>query len=765
MGRLLPAPGGVVVKTSVPNRSERFVPRRRLHVLLDEATAKPLTIVTGPAGVGKTLAVADWTRDGNPPGPVVWISVSEHDREAEQLWATMAQALTNRLGEEALNDIEVTDGIAPMLAAMAENACGTMVLVLDGCEKLSGGTSLASIDHILANHLPGLRLVMLSRHDPALALHRLRLADQLHELRFRDLAFTSDEARVLLERWDVQLTEDSLARLLDATEGWAAALRLAAFSLHRADDPDRRVETFDGLNFLVSEYLWDEVLGTLPVDAREFLQLTAISDRLCGQLGRALSGNPASHEILRLLAREEMLVQELDDSGWYRTHSLLTRVLLRRLRDEHPEREVEGHRRAAQWFEDRGDAVPAMRHAVATRDWDLAGTVAIRCAGSLIFSTERAGFADALSDAPPPFTHDGDELAVAQALAHSLAGDLSGRALLEWAEALLPSIQEPRRALARVALSVAQAFQAHYRGEARLAETATARADSILGTISAMEAHSWAEARPRVAMMQVGATLWAGDPAAACLLSQRCSQGQPPGHPSSFTPTYRLGLLAFMEAVQERHVAEAREMAEQTLAEALPRGRLRSTESQFAWLALGLTGLFGGNIDAARSSLEEVTQSTRLNPNPNIAAMVAIILSRVEMAVGDIPAARRNLAAASRLLAQYPGMLLVACLAAVAQVEVELACGSTDAARAALTRHRPESGPVLDALVLADARVLLAQGEPERARDVVAPLLGTPGASSVAAWLVVSRAEDRLRHDPSRLRRAHARSMSPSVRG
>lgn len=248
-------------------------------------------------------------------------------------------------------------------------------------------------------------------------------------------------------------------------------------------------------------------------------------------------------------------------------------------------------------------------------------------------------------------------------------------------------------------------------------------------------------------MMQVGATLWAGDPPAACLLLQRFSEGQPPEHPASFTPTYRLGLLAFMQAVQGRHLDGAHEMAKQALAGEVPRGRLRSTESQFAWLALGLTSLARADISAARSSLEEVRQATLVNPNPNIAATVEITLARVELAVGDIPAARRNLAAARQLLSQYPGMLLVTTLAAAAQVEVELACGSVNAAREVLTRQTTGVGSALDVLVLSNARVLLAEGAYEKAMYVVAPLLEAPGVSGVGAWLVVSRAEERLRHD------------------
>lgn len=735
-------PGGLV-----PSRPTRFVSRPRLRSLLDEATTNPLTIVTGPAGVGKTLAVADWAREGNPSGPVVWVTVGEDDREADQLCRTLVEALSGRFGDAAFGDIDLAAGTASIVASMIANLRGTVVLVFDGCEKLSGTGSLGVIDGLLSNPSLGLRVVLLSRHDPALALHRLRLADHLSEVRFSDLAFRHDEARTLLELWDVTLPNPVLERLVEVTEGWAAALRLAVFSLRRAEDPAQLVESFDGVNFLISDYVWDEVLGTLGADVRNFLELTSISHRLCGSLARALSGNPESTQILQTLAREELLVQELDGSGWYRTHPLLTHVLRQRLREERPGLEVEAHRRAVEWFERHGDSVAAIQHAVETRDWDLVGAVALRSSGAIIFSTECRLFADALSGAPPDLAHVQGELVIAQALALSLEShDLHAEAMLERAEALLPSIPVLRRSVATVALRVAQAFQAHHRGDTSSALTAATQADDLLATVDGVDGYSWVEARPMIAMMRVSATLWAGDPDAACRLSRQLADGHPSGRPASYSSTYRLGLLAFMEAVQGLHISDAHDMAQRALNMEIARG-LRSTGTPLAWLALSLTELARGNIEAAHSSLDHATQATVLSPDHHIAVMTSIILVRLELASGDLPAARRRLADARRILAVHPGMSLVHNLVIAARVEVELAGGSTAGARAALGTHGPGTRPVLDAVALAEALVLMAEGSPEKARDLITPLLNRPGSIGVEAGLLATRAENRLRRD------------------
>lgn len=739
---------GYCFKSSVPNRTERFVPRPRLSHLLDAATANPLTIITGPAGVGKTIAVADWSRDGRPPGPVVWVNLDSADKDRDRLLASILLAVTATLGEDALQGVSITDPSVPLVSTIATYTTSPVVLVLDGCEKLAGGSSLTALDEILAYPSPFLRLVLISRHDPALSLHRLRLSGQLSEIRFRDLAFTAQEARQLLGQWDLELTDAALEQLLVTTEGWAAALRLAAYSLRHSENPEQLLEGFDGINFLVSDFVWDEVLSALPDDISELLQRTSVSSRLCVSLARALSGHPESNRILNSLANDELLVQELDGSGWYRTHPLLNRVLHRRLRAERPELERQLQHKAVEWFLEAGDAPAAVSHAVETRDWDLVGRVSIQSAASMVFSMDRSVLSAALTETPPPLTHENGELAVAQALGDSLlAHNARATAMLERAEFLLPSVAKRRLPLTTVALRVGQALQAHFSGDALQAEACAKDAESLLANISGPEAYSWADARPRVALMRVGATLWAGDPREASLLTHRLTGGQPTGHPAAYTNAYRLGLLAFMEAVQEEEVAEAHALAQQALQADIPSGALKATELQFAWLALGLTELAHGDLPASRSALLETKRATILNPNPHVGAMASITLARVEVSENNLPMARRHLHDVDRMLGQNPGMTLVGQLEAAARVEVELASGSAERARAALDDLPPEHGPRLPGLTLAEGWVHLAQGSDERARAIVEPLINRPGVVGVSAMVITSRAADRLRHD------------------
>ncbi|HSN43349.1 MAG TPA: hypothetical protein VLR88_04755, partial [Propionibacteriaceae bacterium] len=401
-----PSPG-----RGVPTRSDSFVPRARVTRLLGVASGRPLTIVTGPAGVGKTLAVADWVTNGGPPGTVVWMSLDAGDRDVEQLWRRVVDAIATTVGPTVVDGLTAPlDPDASFLAAVAARS-GGLVVVMDDAEKLGGGTALASIDSVLATPPEGFHLVLVSRHDPAMSLHRLRLTDRLAEVRFGDLAFTAPEARALLARAGVNLDDEVIEKVVDATGGWAAPLRLVAHSLRGVDDPSTVLARLDGGYPLVSDYMWDEVVAGLPDDACQVLLRTSVTSRVCGSLARALTDDPDADAVLRSLARDELLVEEVGHAGWFRSHPLLRGVLHARLVAERPELERELRYVAVAWFEQNGDGFEALAQAIETRDWEFAGQVAVRSTAPAVFSSRQPELTALLGELPAVFASVHPEVA------------------------------------------------------------------------------------------------------------------------------------------------------------------------------------------------------------------------------------------------------------------------------------------------------------------------------------------------------------------
>ena len=215
---------------------------------------------------------------------------------------------------------------------------------------------------MLRNVGPGLRLVVSSRTDPLLPLHRYRLAGELAEIRASDLAFTAAEAGLLLAQHGSTLSADSLECLTRRTEGWAAGLRLAAISLGAHPDPGQFVKELITEDSALTSYLVEEVLSAQPPEVRELLLSTSILERVNAEAASELTGNEQAAAILPALARTNAFVQPIG-CGWYRYHTLFAEVLRLKLRREYPDRVAVLHRRAAQWYERNGPLTDAVRHA------------------------------------------------------------------------------------------------------------------------------------------------------------------------------------------------------------------------------------------------------------------------------------------------------------------------------------------------------------------------------------------------------------------
>ncbi|WP_426572377.1 LuxR C-terminal-related transcriptional regulator [Aquihabitans sp. McL0605] len=365
-------------KLHLPRRSATGISRPRLDEQLSGTASAALAVVSAPAGFGKTTAVVDWL-DSLPPGEPhrAWLSLDDRDDDPATFWTYVVAALRRALGEELVDAswalLQAQAPIEAVVATLVNELVAVtpgVVLVLDDYQVI-GSPEIHQSVALLLDQLPvGSRLVIATRADPPLPLGRLRAGGRLVELRAADLRFTASEtATYLAGATDAAISSDDVDALAQRTEGWAAALQLAALSVRGREDISSFVADFAGDDRYVVDYLAEEVLDRQPDDVRRFLLQTSILERLSGRLGEAVTGQPGGQAMLERLERANLFLVPLDDRRrWYRYHHLFADVLRVHLAEEQHQA-VEGlHLRASAWFEADGDLPQALHHAVAAGD-------------------------------------------------------------------------------------------------------------------------------------------------------------------------------------------------------------------------------------------------------------------------------------------------------------------------------------------------------------------------------------------------------------
>ena len=390
-GRVTPAPDGgtALVETKFFHPSPRagLVRRTRLDALLDRPAR--LTLVSAPAGFGKTTLLAQWlaapavpTRASRPG--VAWVSLDEADRTATTFWTYVLTALDRAApgtGSSALELLGAGHPTDAVLAAVVNELSvlpGDVLLVLDDYHLAESPEVHQGVSFLVDHLPPQVRLVISTRADPGLPLARLRARGELTEVRAADLRFTDPEtSRFLGNATGRELTEGDVAALGARTEGWVASLQLAALTLRGRDDASAFIAGFAGTDRFVVDYLVEEVLDREPADVREFLLATAVLDRLCGPLCDAVTGTDGGDRALAALERRNLFLVPLDDERqWYRYHHLFADVLRAHLQGTRPEAVAGLHRRAGDWFAAAGQPDEAVRHALAAGDSDRAADLA-----------------------------------------------------------------------------------------------------------------------------------------------------------------------------------------------------------------------------------------------------------------------------------------------------------------------------------------------------------------------------------------------------
>lgn len=437
----------LTTKLYAPPPRASSVRRDALLQRLAVGTERPLTLISAPAGFGKTSLVSAWAETHD--GPLAWLSLDESDGDLPRFLTyviTALQGVDATLGQGVLPALhsQSPPPMEQLLTALINDLNRLpepVVLVLDDSHRPDSQAVDAALRYVLEHQPRTLRLVVVTREDPPWPLSRLRARGLLTEIRAADLRFDRDEAsHFLRDCMGLALTETDIAMLDSRTEGWVAGLQLAAIALQDTADPIERIQAFNGSHQFVLDYLLDEVLSQQEPGLQDFLLKTAAFDRFCAELSDACLDQPdrPSRATLEALEHANLFLIPLDrERHWYRYHHLFGDLLRQRLKQlVSPSTLTDLHRRASQWFHDHDWPLEAFQHAVASGDIDLATQRVLGGPMPLQLRGEAAAVLDWLTGLSANVKHQRPELWVTQASALMMSGRLAGIATaLEAAEA------------------------------------------------------------------------------------------------------------------------------------------------------------------------------------------------------------------------------------------------------------------------------------------------------------------------------------------
>ncbi|MCC6187621.1 MAG: tetratricopeptide repeat protein [Anaerolineales bacterium] len=500
----------LATKLFIPPPRPKAVPRPHLIERLNEGLHRKLTLISAPAGFGKTTLVSEWLAASQEQAAqrAAWLSLDEGDSDLTRFLAYLVAALqtiTATIGEGILGALHSPqppprEALLTTLLNEITATAHAFVLVLDDYHVLDAASPLGTVDQALAfllEHLPPqMHLVITTREDPQLPLARLRARGQMTELRAADLRFTPGEAAAFLNQvMNLDLSAAQVAALEARTEGWIAGLQLAALSLRGRKDVGHFVTAFAGDHRYIVDYLVEEVLQRQPDRVRSFLLQTSILERLSGSLCDAVTGGNDGTALLDLLERSNLFVVPLDDQRrWFRYHHLFADVLAAHARLEQPTLVPLLHQRAGAWYAAHGLPADAIRHALAAQDYARAAGLIERAWPAMDGSFRSAAWLGWARALPDEWTRARPVLGVAYAWALLNGGEFeAAESRLEEAEPWLdPAAQRGATAAERVivdeeqfralpaSIATARAYMTLARGDLAGAVKYAARALSLL---------------------------------------------------------------------------------------------------------------------------------------------------------------------------------------------------------------------------------------------------------------------------------------------
>ena len=722
------------------------------------AGAERVVQVSAPAGSGKTVLVRSWIAEAGLARRAAWVPVDGQERDPRRFWISVADALRGTAAGSvlvrALTAAPGLDGWAVVerlltdLSPLEER----LWLVVDDTHLLGSGEVLPQLELLVLRAPPELRLVLLTRHDLRLGLHRLRLEGELTEIRADDLRFSVAEARALFGAAGVELPADALARLHGRTEGWAAGLRLAALSLAGHAEPERFAAEFSGTDRTVAEFLLAEVLDRQSEEARRLLLRTSVLERVSGPLADVLTGSSGGERILQDLEQAGAFVVSLDARrSWFRYHQLFADLLQLELRRAGPNEQAALHGAAAGWLAGHGHPVEAVRQAQAAGDWGMAARLLSDNWLDLYLGGRGATLAGLLAGLlarfPCRVVAASPELTAVQ-----VAGDLVRGALddagrhLAAAGGALAAVPADRRGRVQVMLAVLRLFLARRLVDFPVVVEEAQRLLALLKTTDAAQLGLGEDLRAAAFTILGIAEIWAlRFEDAERHLKHGIALARRIGRP--YLELHGLahgahGMLLF------RPDTSRAEWSRQAIELAERHGWAEEPLAGMAYAQLGIVMLYQGRLDEAEPWLERAERTLRTEVEPAAGMSLRYARAVLELARGRYADALAAFRGAEKLAATLvsPHTCVTSLRSRMLQTLVRL--GQTERAGQALTELGEDERASAE-MRTAVAALRLACDDPDAAADALAPVLdgslsGVSRVRMVTALLLEARARDAL---------------------
>jgi LuxR family maltose regulon positive regulatory protein len=725
------------------NRAKpRLIGRSDLLVALDRAAAGKVTIISAPAGSGKTSLLRAWADRPRQPRRIAVMQVQRGQHDAQQFWLALLSAVRQASAPDSraeppaatpgFNGRAMVDRVLSELA----DARDGITLVIDDLHELASPDALAQLTRLLVNLPPNVHAVLATRRDLPLRLHQLRLEGELAEIRAADLRFTERETRELLDASSIALSEAGVTLLHQRTEGWAAGLRLAAISLAAHPDPERFVAEFSGSDRTIAEYLVAEMLERQPDDVKDLLLRASLPDRVNGELADLLTGRPGSARILLELEDANAFVVSLDpERTWFRYHHLFGDLLRMELRRALPEDVSALHRRAAGWFTRHGQVADAIRHTQAAGDWPDAAQLLADHSFSLTLDGQAQTVEALLRAFPRGAPADDPELALVRAGRNLARGRLDEAAAhLAAAESYAETTPPNRQRRLRAGIASLKLALATRRGHlADVIEQAGLLASPVTGQ-SGQDIALDSDLRA-LALMHLGiAEAWSpGLEDAERHLQQGAALAREIGRP--YVEVACLAQLGF--ASKTGPLATARRRCQDAIALADRHGWGAEWMIAPALVTLAANMTWTGMFGEGERWLQRTERALQTDTGPGITLLIHIASGMLQAGRGRHDQALEEFSAAEHLGSQLEGSHALASQVTGWMLATQARAGRPGEARAclaALDHDQANSGEVGNAR----AAISLADGDPAAALAAVQDVLD--GTAPVIGYVTVVEA-------------------------
>ncbi|MFE7114162.1 LuxR C-terminal-related transcriptional regulator [Streptomyces sp. NPDC057654] len=755
---------------SVAGRSPRLRAGRVQRPALYErlSAAGRVTVISAPAGSGKTVLAREWADQAGGADRIAWTAaVGPDGRDPQRFWLSVLDALRATAAGSTLvraltaaPDLDGWEAVERLLTDLAP-LTDPIWLVVDDVHELDPAEGRRQLELLVMRAPAELRFVLVTRHDVRLGLHRLRLDGELTELGTADLRFTPEEARHLLAAAGVTLPEPSLALLHSRTEGWAAGLRLAALSLAGHRDPERFVAEFSGSERTVAEYLMAEVLERQAPPVRELLLRTSVLDWVTGELADALTGGSGAERVLQDLERANAFVFSLDASrSRFRYHRLFADLLRLELRRTAPDELAALHHTAADWLAGHGHPVDAIRHAQAAGDWRLATRLLADHWAALHLDGRTATAHDLLTGFPDGEAAADGELAAlfaADELAHgSVAAAQRYLGLAERGAAAAPA---DRRDHLRLLLAIVRLMLAHRRGDLPAAAEQARQAQRLTEAPDATRPPLGEELRALALISLDSSEYWTASFAEA---RRHLQQGRELARRTR-RPYLEFSSLAYQAAnefflsfdLAADHGMRAVDLARQ-------HGWTDEPAAGAAYMTLGAVRAWQGRLDESEHWVRRAEHTIRAAAQPLAGMGICHVRATLASARGRNAEALAAFEAAEQLSGLLAAPNPVATSMYGFQLQALVRLGETDRA-ARILNGLDHADRDKGEMRIVRAMLRLAQGDPRAAVTALAPVLDGSApliwrAWSAQAFLLEAIARDKL-EEPGATERALERAL------